>query len=352
MHPRGFEPARIERPGGSLLSRERHHFNGRPTDSLWLNAVSYSPWTDGLETQTQAYATNGSSLLRQEARVWEQGDAITGWGGWPPGQEPDRNPRVRESTVTLADISPNKVSKTTYLYDKYNNKTEVQEYGYGSGAAGPLLRKTLTTYKTAGYDSNFDIHLRSLPVQESIYTAAGVLASATQFEYDASPLASRAGISEHDPAYGSGLTTRGNVTRIARWLNTSTNAACLFPLSGGCVNEYREYDVAGNVTRIVDARSNSAQFFYDDHFGGPNGEVRSNSAPAELSGEYSYAFVSRWANAAGHLTYTQCDYYLGVAVDHHRPGHEEEKAALRRNLTGCGFDGQSWIGAFRLHYAV
>jgi len=26
--------------------------------------------------------------------------------------------------------------------------------------------------------------------------------------------------------------------------------------------------------------------------------------------------------------------------------------ALRRNLTGCGFDGQSWIGAFRLHYAV
>jgi YD repeat-containing protein len=60
-------------------------------------------------------------------------------------------------------------------------------------------------------------------------------------------------------------------------------------------------------------------FDYNDRFGVPKGEARSNTAPAELAGQASYAFATRVTNALGHTAYTQYDYYLGRPIDAEDP---------------------------------
>ena len=79
-----------------------------------------------------------------------------------------------------------------FLYDQYNNKTDVYEYAYGAGVPGALVRRTHTDYVTTNvidgvtynYDTDLAIHLRSLPKQTSVYDAAGVEQARTTFEYD------------------------------------------------------------------------------------------------------------------------------------------------------------------------
>src|SRR5688500_240524 len=44
-------------------------------------------------------------------------------------------------------------------------------------------------------------------------------------------------------------------------------------------------------------------------------EMRANVPPYELSGQTSFAFVTKVTNALGHISYAQFDYYLGRAVD-------------------------------------
>ena len=56
------------------------------------------------------------------------------------------NPQITQSVTTLSDI--NQVAKQTFLYDQYNNKTDVYEYAYGTGAAGALVRRTHTDFLT------------------------------------------------------------------------------------------------------------------------------------------------------------------------------------------------------------
>jgi hypothetical protein len=97
---------------------------------------------------------------------------------------------------------------------------------------------------------------------------------------DGAALTSRPSISSHDPDFGPSKTARGNLTRTAQWFSTSTTGSCIYTLSGFCINEFEEYDIAGNLTRVVDPRGNATNLNYDDRFGSPDGEARSNSAPA------------------------------------------------------------------------
>lgn len=78
------------------------------------------------------------------------------------------------------------------------------------------------------------------------------------------------------------------------------------------------YDIAGNITKVTDALNNTASFTFDDNFGTANGNARNNDnmqAPVELGGQATYAFTSQFTNAAGHISYSQRDYYTGNAVD-------------------------------------
>jgi hypothetical protein len=170
-----------------LISRSKHYFYGDPIPSLTQKATGYPAWTDGREYKTEAYAADGTTLLRKVEMTFQQRSPVSWWTG-SADYAPPNDPRLVETVTTLSDT--NQVSKTSAInpssgavgFDQYNNQTDVWEYGYGSGSPGSLLRHTQTSYLTNSYDTvnpnttspnaSTTYHLRSLPTC-SVFDAEG-----------------------------------------------------------------------------------------------------------------------------------------------------------------------------------
>jgi hypothetical protein len=184
--------------------------------------------------------------------TWAQPSA---GGAWPLAQAETsdtarpNNPQVIETISKLADA--NQVSRQTFSYDLYNNPTDTYEYDFGAagtGAAGPLVRRTHTDYVTAPAYVNADVNpalgagLRGLPSQQWVSSdAAGSnKAALTAYAYDQYGLTARVGIAGQCPYYGNpaqprgqcsttgaggeqptGLTTRGNLMSVTRYADAS-----------------------------------------------------------------------------------------------------------------------------------
>ena len=311
---------------GTLLARSKHYFNGSPISSLDQLPTEYAGWKDGREYKTEAFAGNGTTLLRQVTSTWQQRAAVSWWNG-NPDLAPPSDPRITEILTTLADA--NQVSKRTFGYDDsvpFNNPNNVKEYDFGSGVPGVLLRETRTTYLTSSGYTGTSVHIRSLPTQVSTFDGGGIERARTTYEYDNyvldgadclhsfhCSLKSRSNISGFDALFGASYTTRGNGTGSTRYLLTNGVVT-------GSVSAYSHYDVAGNVVRTVDPRSTLSnyivtKFEYDDRFGSPDIEARSNTVPSELTGLVAFAVPTKITNPLGHTAYTQFDYYLGRPVN-------------------------------------
>jgi RHS repeat-associated protein len=304
---------------GTLLSRQKHYYHGNPLDSLFnAGGVLYPGYREGREFKTESYAADGVTVVRRSETTWANRAPVSWWNP-VNGDEPPNDLRETDTTTTLTDVTPNLVSRQTFAYDDsvpFNNRSDVYEYDFGTGAAGPLIRRSHTEYlKTNAVNSTdytaTSIHMRSLPTQIQIFDAAGVEKARTTFEYDnyTTPLEPRANISGLDAGFTTGYVTRGNLTRTTQWiLSTST------PL-----HSYLQYDVAGNVVKTVDARGNATTFEFNDRYGSPDTEAQGNTAPSELGGQTSFAFATKVTNVAGHISFAQFDYYLGKPVNGQDP---------------------------------
>lgn len=214
-------------------------------------------------------------------------------------------------------------------FDQYNNQTDTWEYDYGSGVAGPLLRHTHTSYLAAGYDTlnpvwnnpNLSItyHIRNLPSQISVFDAGGNEKARTSYEYDNyvpdssafhAALVNRSNISGHDASIGASFYNRGNVTAVSEYL-----------LPGGAaITSFNQYDIAGNVTKVLDPRSAlgniiATSISYDDNFGGPDSSLAERYTFTELGSQQTFAFPTQVTNAIGQIGYAQYDYGLGQAIN-------------------------------------
>ncbi len=321
--------------GGTLLSRVRHYFFGAPTGSSAAGTVApfdYPEWNHGREYQTEVIETTNcapetcATVLRRTVNTWQQGVAVSPWSNAIPN-----NPRLAETTFSVLDVTPNLISKKIFAYDDtvpFNNQKSVKEYDFGTGVVGSLVRETRTTYVTSSTYTGTAVHLRSLPLEVSIHEGDGTKRAQMTFEYDNysldgvdclhsfhCALRDRSNISGLDSLFGTNYLTRGNPTASSKYLLTGGGATGII--------SYSQYDVAGNVVRILDPRSTlsnniAVTIEYDDHFGSPDNEARANSAPAELSGPpelKSFAFATSITNALGHTSYAQFDYYLGKLVN-------------------------------------
>jgi RHS repeat-associated protein len=324
-------------PAGQLLGREKHYFYGSPSATFFTGANSYPNYSDGREYKTEILDSDGATVLRRVENDWQQGCAVSLWSNTVPN-----NPNIADTTSTLEPTGANQVSKQTFDYDCYNNPTDTYEYDYGAGSpATNFTRHTHTDYLTtnpvngAAYDVlnpnstspdiNATFHIRNLPVQQSVYDVGGVERARTSYEYDNyasdtnhAVLQPRSGISglctiitspaQCDNSNPSGFVQRGNATGTTKYLLVNGSVT-------GSVSAFVQFDVAGNVFKAIDARGSATTMEYDDRFGAPDGEARSNSAPSELAGLTSYAFATRVTNALGQVAYGQFDYYLGRPVD-------------------------------------
>jgi RHS repeat-associated protein len=289
---------------GACLARSKHYFKYSAYDSLLrLSAANAENILEGKEFRTEALDTSPSmAVLRNVENVW-------------------LGPNIIESKTAIIDA--NLVSKQTFSYDQYDNQTDVYEHDFGVGAPGPWIRHTHTDYVTSNngldYAGDNNIHIRSLPLRQQVFDVGEIKRVETFYEYDNynsdgllhAPLSEYTNISGHDSAFSAGYIIRGNVTKTARALLNDTGAAT------GWINSYAQYDIAGNVVKVVDGRTPAGitTFEFLDRFGSPDNDARSNAAPPELAGVLSYAFPTKVTNALQHTAYTKYDYYLGKPVN-------------------------------------
>lgn len=325
--------------GVTRINQQKVYHEGFALNSLSLLSTDYSPWKEGREIQSESIAADGTTVLRRIAQTWQQ--PITG-NSWPLTQAEtnatarSNNPQVTQVLTTLEPGQSNKVAKQTFEFDKYTNRTDVSEYDFGAGVAGPFVRRSHTDYLKSSYDTlnpsssspdlNLTSHIRNLPTQVSVFDASGVERARTVSEYDNyaldgancsssyhCTLKARPNISGLDSLFDTSYTRRGNPTAVVRYLLSNGTVT-------GMVSAYSHYDVAGNIVRSIDPRSTPANFIatsieYDDRYGVPNNEARANTAPSELAGSSSFAFATKLINPLGHTVYAQFDYYLGRTVN-------------------------------------
>jgi RHS repeat-associated protein len=257
---------------GTLLTRSKHYFYGSPRASFGISPIEYAGWKQGREYKTESFASNGTTILTRVVNTFQQRAAVSWWTG-SADLAPSNDPRLSETTNTLVDT--NQVSKQTFSYDDtvpFNNRADVYEYDFGSGAAGSLVRRTHTDFlKTNSVNSTdyttTSIHIRRLPTQVQVFDGAGVEKARTTFEYDNyandgnhAPLTARSNIFGLDSGFTTSYLTRGNLTRSTGWvLSTSTQ-----------LHSYNQFDVAGNVVKTIDARGYATTLDFADRYGTPD----------------------------------------------------------------------------------
>ena len=243
-----------------LAAMKKHYFYGAPNSPLlyFPDPISYAPWREGLEYQTEEYDRTGTVMLRRVSQNWEQrvcgaGEACPLAGGYQTGPQPN-DPRVTQRDTLLSDSG--QISRQTFNYDRYNNELDRWEYDWGAGTSGALLRHTQAQYlwsSNSAYAAP-GVNLLSLPYNQWIFDGAGNQAALTAWRYDETALQDAPGITGHSSSYGTGKTVRGNNTSEQHFLDTTS----------AYLTTQRTYDIAGNTIASKDPRGNTTTYGYND----------------------------------------------------------------------------------------
>jgi RHS repeat-associated protein len=150
-------------------------------------------------------------------------------------------------------------SKTITTYNSYGLVTEKDEYAYGAGAPGSVVRKTLTTY------ASLTNGIVNRPASVTVEDGSSNIKSQTTYTYDQGTVTATSGTPQHVSVTGS----RGNATTISHLVSGSTSLSTTFTY----------YDT-GNASVATDF--NAAQTTYTYGACG-NSFVTSISEPLSLS---------------------------------------------------------------------
>lgn len=135
------------------------------------------------------------------------------------------------------------------------NPIERREYAYGQGAPGGLVRKTTFTYLHAGSPAYANLNIVDRVTTAIVRDGSGNIVAQLQNEYDnyTEGILGTSAVN-HDTAFGSGYTTRGNVTATMQWRNTD----------GAWLTTRHQYDDVGNIIKTTDPQGHIATFDYSD----------------------------------------------------------------------------------------
>jgi RHS repeat-associated protein len=152
-------------------------------------------------------------------------------------------------------------SKTVTSYNSYGLVTEKDEYAYGPGAPGSVVRKTLTTY------ASLTNGIVNRPASVTVEDSTSSVHSQSTYTYDQGSVTTTSGTPQHVSVTGS----RGNATTISRLVSGSTTLSEMFTY----------YDT-GNVNVATDVNGAQTTYTYGPS-GCPNSFPTSVSEPLSLS---------------------------------------------------------------------
>ncbi len=155
------------------------------------------------------------------------------------------------STVVLENNQQSRVATT---FDDFGNLTSLNEYDWGSGGVGPLIRTTTLTYETGSAYTSRNIRDRVKTVLVS--DSGGTKKAETLIFYDEATLQGTTDVPQHDyTGYPSSFTTRGNPTTIKRWISGTTYAITSLT-----------YNDLGNVLTVADPGGHTTTLSYTDNY--------------------------------------------------------------------------------------
>jgi len=245
---------------GVPISVSRHYFTLEEEGCDYYSTNVQAALPNGKyarEIQTESYSADGTILLRKQKKDFGFRTMATVSG------DKQVDFRVIRESETLADVSPNLVSKKEFGYDGTADLTrmsDVWEYDFGEGQAGPLRRYSHTDYLSTNPINNIDYlanNIRLVNLVSQTWVSPDVngnsKSSLTKFEYDnytpdanRAALVPRSSVTGHDTAnYGTGNPVRGNLTSSTSYSNAQAQT--------GGVTRYSRFDILGRVSKTTDA---------------------------------------------------------------------------------------------------
>lgn len=321
----------------TLLLNERHLFMDGKRFLTNQGGTGYSLWSTGVEYRTETRDAAGNVLAASE-QDWSQRTAVS-WPGLTTAEQIANDNRVNEARKILDDGSTSKVHTYYEASINYNNPTEEWEYNFDN----TVKRHTVTNYATTINNFNYrgdDIHLLSLPVDQTVYDAGGAQVARTEYEYDQyaddgnnAPLTPYPSTQSdppptgHNPDYDASYTKRGNPTSVGHWLNSSQ--------TGRTIYTYTRYDILGNVVSVKDAREKISTISYVDDFG----DGHNPGAGASGTNGPTYALPTSVtspppnAGQQPHTAYSQYDFSTGLLT-----GFKDRNGTIAQTIYDDPFD--------------
>ena len=132
-------------------------------------------------------------------------------------------------------------SRSDEFFNAYGAVTERDEYAYGAGMPGPIVRKKLASFAPLGNGIN------DRPSTTTVEDGSGNIVAQTSYSYDQAAVQSTSGTPQHVAITGS----RGNATTVAYWVSPSKTLSKTFTF----------FDT-GNVQTATDINSAPTTFAY------------------------------------------------------------------------------------------
>lgn len=279
-------------------NRTRHRFSFMPSGSV---SRYFSP------RELNRWIYQGESALLRATQ--------TDYNELDTGGRPQNWSLPIRATSTLSDT--NQVSKVEWDYDTYtallpaatlrpiDNPTEQREYDFGTGAPGPLMRRTVNTWLKVNPINGQDyrttvIWILDRKASEAVYNGGGTLVAQAQFEYDSyTEGLTGSGAAQHEASFGPAYVTRGNLTAIKRWRNTDS----------AWLTTRNQFDDAGNLRKSTDPLGHATTFSYADSWA---------NAACTPSGGSAAAYLTSATNPLGHVsssTYNSCSGTVASTTD-------------------------------------
>jgi len=268
--------------GSTALTQVSRAVGARTVDAqdgtgphTWSYAInpSLTTTTDPNQNETLHYITEFGTCGYYETQTkWFQGSHTTGTllktqttdyiHTANPYVHLDPRPDVNVLPIRVTTIWPNgKTTKVETDYDasfhngsnnfSYGDVLAVREYDYGSGAPGPLRRTTTNTYLPFTNSSCLTANLLDLISTSTITDGSGTQIAKSTYSYDGYTLQSSGITTQRDttiPNPG----TRGNLTSVCRWLNTT----------GGNLCTTTHYYDTGMPYQVTDPRVNTSTYSF------------------------------------------------------------------------------------------
>lgn len=262
-------------------------------------------WQRGLTVRAEWKSNN--AVQKSVVNTWTQGNVQ---------QDEDSNiilnPRLTNTTISDA-AGNNRRTRIDYQQftlpsgSKFYLPSDVTEY---AANATTELRKSHTDYL-----NYLDRHILGLPSVQTLTDGAATLFAKVDYQYDSvgtaqDPFLRNDGEPvQHDPSYGAGFATRGNLTRVRRW-NTSyptDETKTIAVAQAG-------FDTAGCLIFTRDALGHQTSVSYTDAF-------------STTGHQLTLAYGTRVTDAGNYASTAIYNYDRGIVV------HTEDPKAAGTNIS-------------------